>query len=227
MSHSPLANLQKRFFAWGMARANTGTRSVKLDACHTHDNLGELKQTLFGRVHGTVLEIGPGAGANFAHFPPDIRWIGIEPNPHMHGYLKEEADRRGFGAIALYEGGAERIPLDDASVDCVVGTHVFCSVDDPQQSLREIWRVLKPGGELIFLEHVAAESGSWNRQVQDAVAPIWKRVFDNCHPNRETETALRTAGFEIAEGLNFRLKFPIIAPHAAGVAKKAGVGCGV
>ena len=220
MTHSPLSNLQKRFFAWGMARANTNIRSVQLEACETHDNLSELKQSLLGQLRGTVLEIGPGAGANFVHLPPDIRWVGIEPNPHMHAYLKEEADRQGFEAIALYDGGAEHIPLEDTSVDFVVSTHVFCSVNNPQQALREIWRVLKPGGQLIFLEHVAAESGSWNRRVQEAIAPIWKRLFDNCHPNRETEKTLRSAGFEIADGQNFRLKFPVIAPHFAGIAQK-------
>ncbi len=221
MSHSPLAQLQKRLFAWGMARANSAdNRAIKLKACDHHDNLDELKQTLLGQLRGRVLEIGPGTGASFAYLQKDVEWIGIEPNPYMHSYLNDEAQRQGMQSIELIEGVAEHLPLADESVDAVISNYVLCSVSDLPQTLGEIQRVLKPEGIFAYVEHVAAESGTWNRQVQDLVAPAWKRLFDNCHPNRETPRILHEAGFEPIDAKQFRLSFPVIAPHAAGVVKK-------
>jgi ubiquinone/menaquinone biosynthesis C-methylase UbiE len=221
MSHSPLAQLQKRLFAWGMAKANEAdNQDIKLKACDHHDNLDELKQALLGQLHGRVLEIGPGTGASFAYLQNDIEWIGIEPNPYMHSYLREEAQRQGMQSIELIEGAAENLPLADESVDAVISNYVLCSVSNLPQALQEIHRILKPEGIFVYLEHVAAESGTWNRQVQDLLAPAWKRLFDNCHPNRETPRILHEAGFEPVDAKQFRLSVPVIAPHAAGVVKK-------
>jgi ubiquinone/menaquinone biosynthesis C-methylase UbiE len=226
MSHSPLSQFQKRLFAWGMARANSAdNRAIELKACDDHDNLDELKQSLLGPLHGRVLEIGPGTGASFAYLNKDIEWIGIEPNPYMHSYLKEEAKRQGMQSIELIEGVAEHLPQADESVDAVISNYVLCSVSNLSQTLEEIQRVLKSGGRFVYLEHVAAASGTWNRQVQELVAPAWKRIFDNCHPNRETDRILHEAGFEPIDNQQFRLSFPVIAPHAAGVVKKPAIGC--
>jgi ubiquinone/menaquinone biosynthesis C-methylase UbiE len=123
-------------------------------------------------------------------------------------------------SIEVIEGVAEHLPQGDESVDAVISNYVLCSVSDLPQALGEIQRVLKPEGVFVYLEHVAAESGTWNRQVQDWVAPAWKRLFDNCHPNRETARILHEAGFEPIDAKQFRLSFPVIAPHAAGVVKK-------
>jgi len=221
MSHSPLAKLQKRLFAWGMARANEAdNQDIKLNSCDHHDNLDELKQALLGQLYGRVLEIGPGTGASFAYLGKDVDWVGIEPNPYMHSYLQEEAERQDMQSIELIEGVAEHLPLADESVDAVISNYVLCSVSDLPQALQEIQRVLKPEGVFVYVEHVAAESGTWNRQVQDLLAPVWRRLFDNCHPNRETATILNEAGFEPIDAKQFRLSIPVIAPHAAGVVRK-------
>ena len=221
MSHAPLSKLQKQLFAWGMAKANQAdNQNIKLKACDDHNNLDDLKQSLLSQLQGRVLEIGPGTGASFAYLKNDVEWIGIEPNPYMHSYLKEEAQRQGMQSIELIAGVVEHLPLADESVDAVISNYVLCSVSDLPQALQEIHRVLNPEGIFVYLEHVAAESGTWNRQVQDLLAPAWKRLFDNCHPNRETARILHEAGFEPVDTKQFRLSFPVIAPHAAGVVKK-------
>jgi ubiquinone/menaquinone biosynthesis C-methylase UbiE len=216
-----LSTLQKRLFAWGMSRANfADIRTVKITDFPEYSNLEELKQALLANLSGKVLEIGPGAGANFAYYPPTIDWIGIEPNPFMHSYLQQEAQHQGLNSIKLYQGTAEKLPVEDKSIDTVVSTYVLCSVVNLEDSLQEIQRVLKPGGQFIFLEHVAAECGSWTRKIQNGIEPVWKTLFDNCHPNRETGKALETVGFTEVIYRKFQLSFPIISPHIAGVAKK-------
>jgi SAM-dependent methyltransferase len=162
-----------------------------------------------------VLEIGPGTGSNLAYFAPGIRWLGIEPNPHMERYLTREAERLGR-AIEVRGGTAERLDLMDASVDAVVSTLVLCSVADQVRALAEVRRVLKPGGRFVFLEHVAAPRGSWLRRAQRAVRPIWRLLGDGCFPDRETWQAIARAGFAEVRLDRFRLPLPIMAPHIGG-----------
>src|SRR5439155_26769491 len=131
------------------------------------------KRALLGTLHGTVLEIGPGTGANLPYYPPDIQWVGVEPNPYMHPYLQKEAGRRGLRAD-LRTGVAERLPLPDESVDAVVSTLALCSVADLPQVLREVRRVLRPGGRFIFIEHVASPPGTRLRRLQNLVRPVWQ-----------------------------------------------------
>jgi SAM-dependent methyltransferase len=221
MNFSGIAQVQKRLFAWGMAKANgANTQAIKLRGCPDQDNLAGLKRSLLGKLQGRILEIGPGAGANLGYYPPDITWIGVEPNPFMHSYLREEAAQRQMQSIELYQTTAEHLPVADGSMDAVVSTHVLCSVTQLENVLQEIQRVLKPGGTFIFLEHVAAKDGTCVRTVQDGVAPFWKALFDNCHPNREIGQALTVAGFDTLHYEPFELSFPIVSPHIAGVATK-------
>lgn len=227
MNLSLLSQLQQRFFAWGMSKANAvDNHSIQLTACHDYDNMAELKQALLGSLQGTVLEIGPGAGANLAFYAnsysKNIHWIGIEPNQFMHPYLYQEAEQRGLKKIELYEGTAENLPVEEATIDTVVSTHVLCSVNNLEQALSEIKRVLKPGGKFVFLEHVAAECGTFSRIVQDGFTPVWKTLFDNCHPNREIGEALSAAGFASLDYEHFQLRVPIVSPHIVGVAIKPG-----
>jgi ubiquinone/menaquinone biosynthesis C-methylase UbiE len=152
------------------------------------------KRRLLGALAGTVLEIGPGNGANLRFFHSGVRWIGLEPNVHMLRYLKEEASRLGINA-EIRAGLAERIDLPDASVDAVVSTMVLCSVDDVARTLAQIQRVLRPGGRFVFIEHIAAPRGTPLRRIQRMIRPIWRCVGDNCHPDRETDRAIEAAGF--------------------------------
>ncbi|AFZ43522.1 Methyltransferase type 11 [Halothece sp. PCC 7418] len=219
MNFIALTQLPKRLFAWGLAKANTADQtSIKLSNCREHSSLADLKRSLLGQIQGTVLEIGPGAGSNFAYYPTDIHWIGVEPNPFMSSYLHQEATQRGIQSIELYEGAAENLPVEADSADVVVSSHVLCSVSNLDQALQEVQRVLKPGGQFIFLEHVAAESCTWTRRIQEGVAPLWKSLFDNCHLNRETWQALEAAGFATLDYHHFQIPLPLVSPHIAGIA---------
>lgn len=177
----------------------------------------ERKQALLGNLRGTVLEIGPGAGPNLAYYPREISWIGVEPNPHMHSYLRAEAARRGI-AVELRGGSAEQIPADDGSVDVVVSTLVLCSVADVGRALAEARRVLRPGGRFVFVEHVAAPAGSALRTLQNLVQPFWTPLADGCRPNRETWAAIEGAGFADVQLTHFRLPIAPVGPHIEGVA---------
>ncbi|HEY3343053.1 MAG TPA: class I SAM-dependent methyltransferase [Anaerolineae bacterium] len=205
-------NLRKRIFAWSMSGRQGEYESV----------LAEYKRRLFAGLRGTVMEIGPGSGVNLAYLlpNPELHWIGIEPNPYMQRYLLEQAARLGMPKPDLRTGTAERMDAADQSADAVVGTQVLCSVADQQAALREVLRVLKPGGRFIFIEHVAAPQGSRQRARQNLITPLWQFVADGCHPNRETWAALQAAGFAQVDFERFMLRLPIVGPHIAGVAKK-------
>jgi ubiquinone/menaquinone biosynthesis C-methylase UbiE len=166
-----------------------------------------------------VLEIGPGAGANLAYYPQGVRWHGLEPNPAMFQYIHAEARRLGMN-IQLTEGRAESIQAADQQFDAVVGTLVLCSVHDPKRTLAEIWRVLKPGGRFVFIEHVAAPRTSGLRRWQRLLKPLWRPLSDGCHPDRETWITIQDAGFSQVHIEHFRVDLPIISPHIAGYAVK-------
>jgi ubiquinone/menaquinone biosynthesis C-methylase UbiE len=181
--------------------------------------VADRKRALFADLRGTVLEIGPGTGANFRYFPPDIRWIGVEPNPYMHPFVRREAARQGLG-IDLRLGTAERLDVPDGSVDAAVGTLVLCSIEDPDAALREIVRVLRPGGRFLYIEHVAAPSGTRLRRIQRLVRPLWKVFGDGCRPDRETWAALERAGFARVRFERFTVPVPVVGPQIAGEAVK-------
>lgn len=143
------------------------------------------------------------------------------PNPFMHSYLRQEADRLGFQTIDLRIGTAERLDVEDSSMDAVVSTLVLCSVENLSAVLHEIQRVLKPGGRFFFLEHVAAPQGTRLRGIQNWIEPFWRVVGDGCHPNRETWVALENAGFERVDYEHFRADVPaIVSPQIIGMATK-------
>jgi SAM-dependent methyltransferase len=177
------------------------------------------KRKLFDGLRGDIMEIGPGAGPNLGYYPKDCRWVGVEPNPFMHPYLRQAAARAGL-PIDIRNIEAERLPASDSSIDTVVSTLVLCSVRDPEQVLREIHRILKPGGRLLFLEHVAAPEGTLLRRVQRFIRPIWKRLADGCHPDRETGAAIERAGFSVVEMEHFRLPLGPVGTQISGYAVK-------
>jgi len=206
-----VADWRKRLFAWGLANFNVEYEKA----------IAPRKQALFADLQGDVLEIGPGTGVNLPYYPPGIHWIGIEPNPFMHDYLRKEAEKRGL-SIDLRRGTAEQLEVADNSVDGVVSTLVLCSVPNLDNTLQEILRVLKLGGRFLFIEHVAAPDGTWLRRVQQGVRPVWKVLADGCHPDRETGTTLEKAGFERVQYERFSgpIPVPIVKPHIIGMAFK-------
>jgi SAM-dependent methyltransferase len=181
--------------------------------------VADRKRHLFRDLRGTVLEIGPGTGPNFRHYPPDIRWIGIEPNRFMHPHLLRAAARAGL-AVDLREGTAERLDAEDNSVDVVVSTLVLCSVGDLSAVLDEIRRVLRPGGRFLFLEHVADRPQTWTRRIQRMLRAPVRYLADGCHLDRETWLAIERHGFGDVAYQRFRLPVPVVAPHIVGVATK-------
>jgi len=179
----------------------------------------DRKRQLLGELTGTVVEIGPGTGPNLRYLPRNLRIVGIEPNPFMHGYFLREA-RDQDRSVDLVQGLAEALPFPNGSVDAVVSTLVLCSVGRIDKVLGELLRVLKPGGRFIFIEHVAAGEGTWLRRVQGFVRPLWRRVGDGCEPDRTMEEDLLTAGFRDVTFHRFAVPLPIVSPHIAGIAEK-------
>jgi ubiquinone/menaquinone biosynthesis C-methylase UbiE len=179
----------------------------------------QYKRELLGEISGDVVEIGPGSGDNFPYFPEGIRWIGIEPNVYMHPPLREAMMKAGVQG-KIRAGTGERIELPDASADAVVSSMVLCSVTNLDGTLAEILRVLRPGGRLVFLEHVAAPPGTGLRRAQKLIKPVWSFVADGCNPDRDIEVAIRRAGFASVEVTAFSIPEFVASPHIAGFAVK-------
>jgi SAM-dependent methyltransferase len=161
------------------------------------------KRQAFGDIQaGTIVEIGPGVGANFDFIPPGSRLVAIEPNLAMHDGLRERAAARDID-LELLAVDAERLPLESDSVDDVVCSLVLCTVDDPGAALTEIRRVLRPGGRFRFVEHVAAPRWSPRRWLQHLLRKPWRWIYEGCDICRNTGAAIKRAGFsrlQIREG---------------------------
>ncbi len=186
--------------------------------CRRHeDAVAPYKRRLLGSLDGYVVEIGPGSGANLFYYSPGIAWTGIEPNLHMHPYLRANAERLGL-SIDLRTGTAERTELPDSSADSVVGTLVLCSVSDVAAALAEARRVLRPGGRFVFVEHVAGDPGSWTRRVQRLLRPLWRVAGNGCRPDQDTAALIAAGGFSEVRIERFRAPLPVVGPHIAGVA---------
>jgi len=156
--------------------------------------MGERRRRLLAGASGAVLEIGGGTGANLAYYRDVDRVTVAEPDPFMRNRIGQKlADAR--VPVEISEAGAEALPFPDGSFDTVVSTLVLCTVPDQDSALDESRRVLRPGGRLLFIEHVRAE-GSTARW-QDRLDPLWRRLFGGCRPNRDTVAAIEDAGFEI------------------------------
>jgi ubiquinone/menaquinone biosynthesis C-methylase UbiE len=178
---------------------------------YLHRTYGASKQRLFAGLPRSVVELGPGVGANLRYLAPGSQLFAVEPNPHMHGLLARKAKRRGV-QLTICATGAESIPLPDASVDAVICTLVLCTVPDPEAALREVRRILRPGGTLLCIEHVAAPAHTLIGRIQRWVYRPWRWLFEGCHTHRETAAALRAAGFgsvELEELELFTLFLPV------------------
>jgi ubiquinone/menaquinone biosynthesis C-methylase UbiE len=175
---------------------------------------GERKLALFKGIRGNVLEIGAGTGTNLAYLPAGVRWVGVDPNPQSLRYIREAAHRSGH-EVDFRLATAESLPFPDASFDSVASTLALCSVRDPVLALDEIRRVLRPGGQLLFMEHVAATAGSRLRRRQGLLRPLF-RCLVGCTPDRDTGSLLKAARFSTVEFEEFVLPLPIVGPHICG-----------
>jgi ubiquinone/menaquinone biosynthesis C-methylase UbiE len=152
----------------------------------------ELRSRVAAEAAGRVLEIGAGTGFNFPYYADGTTVVATEPNPEM---LRRAEPRAREHGIDLRAAPAERLPFPDDSFDTVVATGVFCSVDDPARALSEVHRVLRPGGELRFNEHVRGASAG-RRLMQRTLDPLHYRLF-HCHIGRDTIGSMRDAGFDV------------------------------
>jgi ubiquinone/menaquinone biosynthesis C-methylase UbiE len=164
--------------------------------------LGEIagmrsrRRTLLGDARGRVVEIGAGTGLNAAQYPDGIsELILTEPDASMRRRLERRLRRNGKVA-RIVDAPAERLPLDDGSVDTVVSTLVLCTVEDPERTLSEIARVLRPDGQFLFVEHVRANSRLLAR-CQDFLFRPWRAFAGGCCCNRRTVEMMRAFGFSV------------------------------
>ena len=187
---------------------------------HTErDGLIERRAALLARATGDVLEIGGGTGANLVHYGDGVSSLTVtEPEPPMVKRLQAHIAERRPGT-RLLQAPAEELPFDDDSFDTVVSTLVLCTVQDQPLALSELRRVLKPGGRLLFIEHVRAEDPKLAKW-QDRVMPMNRRIAHGCHCNRATLDGIRAAGFDVTDVEHGSLAHapPFVRPLIAGIA---------
>jgi ubiquinone/menaquinone biosynthesis C-methylase UbiE len=185
---------------------------------------GAHRRRLLERLRGTVVEIGAGHGLNFPLYPPEVTDVtAIEPEPTLR-LQAEAAAQSATLPIRVLAGVADELPLADASVDAAVASLVLCSVPDQQHALAEIRRVLRPGGELRFYEHVIPRCQPKRLLLQMIDrSGIWPAIAGGCHPARDTTEAIMEAGFDIEEIERFGFsaqRFEPLIPHILGTARR-------
>jgi SAM-dependent methyltransferase len=153
--------------------------------------LRDRRREVLAAAKGRTLDIGAGTGANLGLFPKDVELVMAEPDPHMLKRLRAKLAESAV-EVEVVEAGAERLPFEDDSFDTAVFTLVLCTVPDPKAALAEAARVLKPGGQLLFVEHVRAgddRSARW----QDRLETPWRLFGDGCHCNRDTVATIEAS----------------------------------
>lgn len=188
------------------------------------DRIGgaEHRRLALAGLTGKVIEIGAGHGLNFGHYPDTVaRVVAVEPDDTLRD-LAEHAAVRVPLSVTVVRGHADALPAEKGEFDAVVASLVLCTVPDPETALAEIRRVLRPGGELRFYEHVRSGKAFYGR-IQDLVRPIWSQLGGGCQPNRDTVAAIESAGFNIEELDRFPFKPMAFSPaftHVIGRARK-------
>src|SRR5580700_2535052 len=197
---------------------------ARMSAAMERGGIAEHRQALLAGLTGQVIEVGAGNGLNFAHYPEQvIRVLAVEPDPHLRR-LAELSAAHAPVPVDVADGVADLLPADDGAFDAAVASLVLCSVPDQGSALAELHRVIRPGGQLRFLEHVRAAGPRLMRAQRLLDATLWPAFGGGCHASRDTVTAIQDAGFSIEsiERFSFpeaRIPFPT-SPHIRGVAAR-------
>ena len=206
----------RRESSFGRSYARVGPR---MDA----RGAAEHRRRLVAPAHGSVIEIGAGYGATFPFYPSAVSGVlALEPDPTLRALALAAAGRAPV-PVTVRDGVAEALPAADASADVVVSSLVLCSVPEPSLALAEVVRVLRPGGLLLFYEHVRSAHRLLGA-AEDLLTPLWGRLAGGCHPNRDTAAMIAAAGLSV-QGIE-RFGFSVLPgnprlAHVLGVAGKS------
>jgi SAM-dependent methyltransferase len=198
-----------RLFAWSVRRESREQRAHRRE--------------LVAGLAGRVLELGAGNGRNLGLYGPAVtEVVAVEPEPYLRARAAEAAARAAV-PVRVVDGVADALPAVDGSCDAAVVSLVLCSVPDQARALAELRRVLRPGGELRFYEHVVARDPRLRRRQELLDATVWPRLGGGCRITRDTGTAIEAAGFTIERCrrlsvMPLRILAPV-APHLLGVAR--------
>ncbi|MEU4336074.1 methyltransferase domain-containing protein [Micromonospora lupini] len=192
--------------------------SVAMDRAGT----AAFRRDLAAGLKGRVIEIGAGNGRMFVHYPPTVtEVVAVEPERRLRAAAVRAAPAAPV-PVTVVDGLAEALPAGEGEFDAAVVALVLCTVPDQAAALAEIRRVLRPGGQLRFFEHVAAEEPGRLRRVQRlSDATVWPRLFAGCHTGRDTTAAIRAAGFAIDELRRFRFPATSSSPSSPCVLGRA------
>jgi ubiquinone/menaquinone biosynthesis C-methylase UbiE len=200
---------------WGRAFSALYDRALK----GTEDaGLREMRRQLLAGARGRTLDIGAGTGANLDLYPEGVTELVLaEPDPHMLKQLRAKAS----AGTEVVQAPAESLPFEDASFDTAVFTLVLCTAPDPAAALREVARVLRPGGRMLFIEHVRAEDPGLARW-QDRLERPWRFLGDGCHCNRDTVATIEASplNLENVERDQLPKSPPLVRPLVRGSATR-------
>lgn len=190
-----------RLYAWANARWQDQAEVAR-------------RRELLAGLSGRVLELGPGDGGNFALYPAGVsELVAIEPEPYLRAKALRAAARAAI-QVRVLEATADDLPAEDGSFDAAVSALVLCSVPDQARALAELSRILRPGGELRFYEHVRSGNPGIVRAQRAVDRLFWPRTFGGCHTARDTTAAIAAAGFEIETKREV-----LVGPRLAGVVR--------
>ena len=176
-----------------------------IDFCMSFPFLEKYRKEVLSGVVGSVLEIGFGSGLNLPHYPPSICEItAVDVNPGMNSLARKRIERSPI-TVDQHTLNGEQLPMEDESFDCVVSAWTLCSIANVDQALAEIKRVLKPGGQLLFIEHGWSEDPKVQRW-QNWLTPMQKIIFGGCHFNRDIKGLIEKQEFHIDSLKNFYLE---------------------
>jgi ubiquinone/menaquinone biosynthesis C-methylase UbiE len=205
---------------WGRGFAALYDRGLKATE---EGGLRDTRREVLAEARGRTIDLGAGTGANIGLFPEAVtELVFAEPDPHMAKRLREKlagSEER----VEIVEAPAQSLPFEDSSFDTAVFTLVLCTVPDPAASLAEAARVLRPGGRLLFVEHVRAQEAGLARW-QDRLEKPWRFLADGCHCNRDTVAAIEASplALEHVERGQMPKAPPLVKPLARGAATLPG-----